>query len=794
MKVLLSCFAICLSSFSLAQEQFCTINGRVLDSKGIPVKNAFVYLIEVDKNTTSNNQGFFEFDNLKCKDYSLYALYDNRETQISTISLSSILDQKIELNLMDRAELLDNVVIQTKAKSELLQHAAIKADVINVSKNNLKANSIEDLISRAPGVKVRNVGGLGASSNIIVGGFTGNAIKFLYDDIPIDYLGSSYGLTKVPTNMVDHIEVYKGVLPTKIGTDALGSAINIVPVKSDKTTASLSYETGSYATSIVTLNAHFKLSDAWHIGTNNFYNYSKNNFKVNNLPVVNNQTGSTTYIRSKLFHNSFEQGNVQFYVQGRSLIWADWIELTLNSYELTKDIQNDAYSRARAFGQVYRKEQGKLIPSIKYKKTFLDHRLALSQFLVYSKIDFELFDKAKNVFYDWNGEAHSTTSSSEMGNLVVKNGHLLNTLKQVTSRTHLNFLLSDEFQVESNTVYTSYTKESNIEQTSKTFYDKLITTLALNASFFDKNLESNTQIKYLYGKIRVKSNLLDYMSLTSIGDKNINTKGFSFAQAFKYSLNKNHYIRVSYENTYRLPDQEELFGDNNFIVANYGLEPEKSNNLNFGYTYSVNKFQIELNTYYRDTKDLIRLKDLNQYQATFLNLDHVKGIGIELDGFYKPLQNLLITANLTWNDFRLQSSKENILNNQHYKKARIANMPFYYTNVGISYNFKEISPILGDFSMYWNYSYIHQYYLDFIEKQFEPDGFLGLWGKSKINTNRIIPVQHLNNVGTVYQKKIAKNNLAISAEIKNIFNYDIFNEFKMQSPGRNYRLKLTYSF
>src|SRR5699024_6117947 len=156
---------------------------------------------------------------------------------------------------------LDEVKLQTLTISERLKTSAIKADVISIEENTKRANSVEELVDRSPGVKIRNVSGLGSTSNIIVGGFTGNAVKFLYDDIPIDYLGSNYGLTKVPTNAIGRVEVYKGVLPTKIGVDALGSAINIVPNTIKETSGSVSYETGSYNTHIGTVNATVKLTD-----------------------------------------------------------------------------------------------------------------------------------------------------------------------------------------------------------------------------------------------------------------------------------------------------------------------------------------------------------------------------------------------------------------------------------------------------------------------------------------------------------------------------------------------------
>src|SRR5690554_7725807 len=123
---------------------------------------------------------------------------------------------------------LEEVKIKTLTVSDRLKNSAIKAAILSIEANTKRANAVEDLVGRAPGVKIRNVGGSGSASNIIVGGFTGNAVKFLYDDIPIDYLGSNFGLTKVPTNAISRVEVYKGVLPTKIGVDALGDRKSVV--------------------------------------------------------------------------------------------------------------------------------------------------------------------------------------------------------------------------------------------------------------------------------------------------------------------------------------------------------------------------------------------------------------------------------------------------------------------------------------------------------------------------------------------------------------------------------------
>lgn len=772
------------------------IQGKLINALDDQVENVEIRLVETNGKTLTNKEGRFIFKNLPPGNYNIYPIYDGFQFGIETIQIKSGEVQNVILHIEMMTYDLDEVRLKTLSLSEKLKNSAIKSDIISVETNTRRANSVEDLVDKSPGVKIRNIGGLGSTSNVIVGGFQGNAVKFLYDDIPIDYLGSNYGLTKVPTNAISRVEIYKGVLPTKIGVDALGSAINIVPKNINKTSGTVSYETGSFDTHIATANASIKLNEHLYFGVNSFYNYSKNNYKVDDLPYKDPNSGKVAYIRERLFHNAFNQHSLEFSLQAYKLSWAESIEFKVNSYGLKKEIQNDPFSRARPFGEVYRRERGNFIPSVKYKNHFFENRLSVNQFLVFSQIYFEIFDLAKNVYYDWKGVAHPTNSGSEMGNMLLDKGYLENNFKQFTSRTNLNYLINEYFQIENNTVFSHYNRKSNVGDLNLngTNYNKLITNFALNSQFFDRKLESNTQFKFLLGNFAGQYNASENPLEENIINKDVVNTGLSFSQALKYNVNAKSYVRLSYENTFRLPEQQELFGDNNFIIANYELTPEESRNMNLGYTFAAETYGFEINTYYRDTKNLIRLKDINQYQATFLNLDNVKGFGVELQAHYEPLDNLRLSGNLTWNDFRLQSSNDSYENKEHFKNARIANMPFYYGNFSASYNVKEVLNLSTDLSFFWDYSYVHQYYLDYIEKQFEPNGFLGLFGNSKINTSRIIPNQQTHNFGFIYVRDFSKQSISFSAELKNVFNEDVYNEFKMQSPGRHFRAKITYSF
>ncbi|MEO5788157.1 TonB-dependent receptor [Gelidibacter sp.] len=791
-----TCLLLILFPLLVLSQSTGVIQGKLINALDDQVENVEIRLVETNGKTLTNKEGRFIFKNLPPGNYNIYPIYDGFQFGIETIQIKSGEVQNVILHIEMMTYDLDEVRLKTLSLSEKLKNSAIKSDIISVETNTRRANSVEDLVDKSPGVKIRNIGGLGSTSNVIVGGFQGNAVKFLYDDIPIDYLGSNYGLTKVPTNAISRVEIYKGVLPTKIGVDALGSAINIVPKNINKTSGTVSYETGSFDTHIATANASIKLNEHLYFGVNSFYNYSKNNYKVDDLPYKDPNSGKVAYIRERLFHNAFNQHSLEFSLQAYKLSWAESIEFKVNSYGLKKEIQNDPFSRARPFGEVYRRERGNFIPSVKYKNHFFENRLSVNQFLVFSQIYFEIFDLAKNVYYDWKGVAHPTNSGSEMGNMLLDKGYLENNFKQFTSRTNLNYLINEYFQIENNTVFSHYNRKSNVGDLNLngTNYNKLITNFALNSQFFDRKLESNTQFKFLLGNFAGQYNASENPLEENIINKDVVNTGLSFSQALKYNVNAKSYVRLSYENTFRLPEQQELFGDNNFIIANYELTPEESRNMNLGYTFAAETYGFEINTYYRDTKNLIRLKDINQYQATFLNLDNVKGFGVELQAHYEPLDNLRLSGNLTWNDFRLQSSNDSYENKEHFKNARIANMPFYYGNFSASYNVKEVLNLSTDLSFFWDYSYVHQYYLDYIEKQFEPNGFLGLFGNSKINTSRIIPNQQTHNFGFIYVRDFSKQSISFSAELKNVFNEDVYNEFKMQSPGRHFRAKITYSF
>ena len=86
-----------------------------------------------------------------------------------------------------------------------------------------------DLIGYDPQEKtVRSTGGVGSASRLSVRGLEGKRIGFFIDEAPMNDQSDFLDLNDIPVDMIDRIEIYKGVVPAKFGGSAMGGAVNIV--------------------------------------------------------------------------------------------------------------------------------------------------------------------------------------------------------------------------------------------------------------------------------------------------------------------------------------------------------------------------------------------------------------------------------------------------------------------------------------------------------------------------------------------------------------------------------------
>ena len=90
------------------------------------------------------------------------------------------------------------------------------------------ASSLNGVLQRVAGVTVRATGGVGSASRISVRGLEGKRMGMFVDEAAMGQMSNFVNIDDIPTDMIERVEIYKGIVPYKLGGSALGGAVNVV--------------------------------------------------------------------------------------------------------------------------------------------------------------------------------------------------------------------------------------------------------------------------------------------------------------------------------------------------------------------------------------------------------------------------------------------------------------------------------------------------------------------------------------------------------------------------------------
>lgn len=207
-------------------------------------------------------------------------------------------DERMKLNITIAPETqqLDEVTIVSTGVSRV-KRSAFNAVAVDTKELQNTTKNLSDALTKAPGMKLRESGGVGSDMQLMLDGFSGKHVKVFIDGVPQEGVGSSFSLNNIPVSFADRIEVYKGVVPVGFGTDAIGGVINIVTNKKRRNWfLDASYSYGSFNThrSYVNFGQTFKNGFSYEI--NAFQNYSDNDYYVD-APVKDLRRAVSTKVR-----------------------------------------------------------------------------------------------------------------------------------------------------------------------------------------------------------------------------------------------------------------------------------------------------------------------------------------------------------------------------------------------------------------------------------------------------------------------------------------------------------------
>ena len=680
---------------------------------------------------------------------------------------------------------LSEVVLTGQSPIKQVQKAAYNVVAIEAQQlRNLNSNAA-DMLARVSGVKMRETGGVGAEANINLNGFTGRHVRIFIDGVPMNEANASFRINNIPAELIERIEIYKGVVPVTFGADALGGAINVVTRKSRYNYGNLSYTFGSFNTHKSTLNLGQFLTDNISVELNAYQNYSDNSYKVF-TEYLDLQTG--TYSKEKRWFKRFHDRYHNEAIIGRVNIfdekWADKLSFALNYSQEDKQLQN-ANLMQKVFGGKYRKSHN-YSSSVEYEKKNILKGLS---FFLTGRYDFtttqNVDEEARR--YSWTGEYEPmvTRGESQLQNTIFegKTGYIT---------SHLDYQLSEKHSFQLTHTFSNYTRRNK---------NMLITNYTLDSDFMRRVNEKNISgLSYKFTPSE-RWNILAFgkyyntavtgpVIISGQGSRAVyeeethHTQAWGYGGATTYQLLKPLQVKLSYEKSFRLPTDTELFGDGDLEIGNYKLKPENSDNLNVNLSYQpafkAHSLLVEAGFAYRYIKDYIIRSiisaGVNEGSAGSRNHGKVLNMGVDatLRYFYKDIFS--VGGNLSYMNLRNKEEFTETGRLSAIYNDRLPNMPYLFGNADATCNIGSLIAKHDKLSLNYNLFFTEEFFTSW-----QSEG-------TKIK----VPRQLSHDVSLTYYTP--NKRLSLSVEAKNITDELLYDNYSLQKAGRAFYAKLSYRF
>lgn len=776
-KYLILILLFCLSHVSFSQ----TISGIVKDSSGELLIGVNVFSKKHNIGTSTNFDGEFEIKRKSSMDVLSFSYLGFYETNLKLVSGKN----KYVIVLKEDDTALQEVLIIAKTKAEFLREEAYAVEVIESEVfKNVSVNASE-ILNRVSGVNIRKSGGLGEDAVLSLNGLSGSQVRLFIDGIPMEYFGSSLSLNNFPANLIDRIEVYKGVVPIHLSGDALGGAINIVTNSNQKSFLDVSYSLGSFNTNIASVNGQYRNKESGFTArVKSFYNYSDNNYKVD-VNLLDSSTGRYDEFTTEVehFHDAYESKMAWAEVGFTKVDFADELMVGVlysDNYDEIQQPSSVLGDNENPFGEILEKEK-KIVTTLNYGKNhFLHENLSFSSYLV--GVLSEAYTRDLSSYqYDWfgirtlrtdqdTGEADNrkTELTIESKNILgnINLGYSFSDVNSLAFNYSLNFLDMDGED--------PYNNENSTRFGDPISFNKQVFSGNYTHSFFDDKFKNSVFTKYY--KYTQTSTDANYFGIV-LGETSADYNHFGYGFSSTYIVN-DFQFKTSFEHAVRFPDVIELYGNGLGIDANQGILPEESNNYNIGVIYKKrfynNSLLFSTNGFVRNVKNFIYI--VPGIPSYYDNLADVISRGVDFSANYNYDKKLIFSLAGTYTD-KVNNEKYIAGGPNSLYKQRVPNDPYLYGNATVSFVQKNLFQDQDSAALSINESYVHEFYYSWSN--------LGY-----VQSKKIVPSQLTTDIDLVYSS--SKQTYNVSFGVLNVFDTKTYDNLFQQNPGRAFNFKLRY--
>ena len=730
------------------------ISGKVISTEKEVVDFATVYLKGTGHGGITNQEGIYHVS-APAGNYTLVVSAVGYKTVEKPVTLLRGQRVRQNITISPETQQLDEVTVVSTGVSRL-KRSAFNAVAVDTKELQNTTKNLSDALAKAPGMKLRESGGVGSDMQLMLDGFSGKHVKVFIDGVPQEGVGSSFGLNNIPVNFADRIEVYKGVVPVGFGTDAIGGVINIVTNKKRRRWfLDASYSYGSFNTHKSNVNFGQTFKNGFTYEINAFQNYSDNDYHIE-APVEDFETGRIDRdkkVRVKRFNDTYHNEAVVGKVGVVDKKWADRLMLGFTYSNMYQDIQTGVRQDI-VYGQKHRKGHS-LMPSLEYyKRNLLAKGLDVALTVNYNKNLTTNVDTA-SYKYNWYGDRkllnspgeqsyqHSRADNNNWNGTFTANyrlgkmhmltfNHVLNTF----SRSNTSLLAKEE---QSDAIAKETRK--NISGVSY----RLMPSETWNLSVFGKYYN-----QFVAGPVATDANQNDYVRTT----RSVSSIGYGAAGT--YFILPGLQAKLSYEKAYRLPTIEEMFGNEDLEMGDIGIRPENSDNVNlnlsYNRTFGRHSVYVEGGLVYRNTKDYIQrnITDLSggKSAATYINYGKVLTKGYNISARYGFGKWVSVGGNFTQMDVRdnMKTSISGSAENIAYKE-RMPNLPYIFADSDVTFYWRDLGRKGNALTVSYDNQYLHSF----------------TYYSSKIGSNKgdyVVPSQFSHNLSLSYSLRDGRYNLS----------------------------------
>ena len=657
------------------------------------------------------------------------------------------------------------VIGDSEKKTESFSDSSSFVSIIDSSQFQDRFISLQDVLEREAGVRVKRYGGLGSYSTLSIRGSNAAQVNIYIDGVPLNNAqGGEINLADLSFDNLERIEIYKSNAPPGLGGAAIGGSVNLVTKKGFKKGSRVNATVGDLKTARVSSTVY---DNTGEVRYSIFAQQERSDQKFayfNNRGTLLNPLDDIIDERKNAWFNRYNfTGNAGFEIQKTKISLLEDFTYREQGIPGPSTNQNDKVKRKYSRNTT---AIGTETPEFLFKWMKLDNKI------YYTGAQDHLFDPESEFSY---GTPNSKADLQQFGWNILPVFYLLqyNQIIRVMASVDRETFKRDKRD----------RFDETKDRSSRKFRNHSLFQIQDEIRLFDKKLILVPAVTYEEYADRYNDTTPDSFK-TEPFKKTVYTFSFiNYKGGFNWNLYKSALqkvvIKANTSTERRIPSFLELFGERGSVVGNSALKPEKSVNNDIGLEVEANYKNIttalQISLFQKKIQDMILLIPNSQFSLRPENIDSARITGIEATSKLKFREFLKLDLNYTYQK-AINTSDVSYLKGKYLPLRPLHD---FFGKIGYlgkkietgwesEYTGAVFTDRSNDYYSYRRGRWIHGIYLTFfIPGSKNPEKNKSSWEKASWTLN---------------------------FEVKNILNYHTYDTIGYPLPGRLYYFTLGAQF